>query len=122
HFWYTIIGLVICYILSAKNSPFYPVVWAAVGALLGFGMSLPWIGRGSGDEYQVLTVQCIVAMLLGLVIVLAITTWFPIIKTSTLLFVSTVMFKYMLIVMAIYVLIPKMQNWFFRAMQRMSVR
>jgi membrane-associated phospholipid phosphatase len=105
-FWGITCILTGAYIFSSQEMEWPIVAIASLGALVGFGLSLRWITASTLPD-QTFTPGTLLRMGLGIAAIALFTKLTPIIQTDQALLFATVTAKYALIIMAIFVCVPK---------------
>lgn len=98
---FTIITLL--YIIISQSLPWPPMVPMSIGALIGFGISLRWIGNQAPMLQKKVNIP---TALISLTILIIIEKSMPMLKFNKFAFFCSIIVKYSILVSGIFVLIP----------------
>ncbi len=110
-FWLALASIVTFYILMSLTKLWQPMVMMAIGALIGFGLSLPSMRANKPLNVDV-GFNKLAVILLSFITLIIIVKIIPVVKGSYLLYWLSGIVKYAIVVLMIYSFIPKAQRFF----------
>lgn len=109
-FWLLVIMSILLFIGVASNGVGLPMVFASFGALIGYGLSLPFI-QNRVIHPRSLNFQRVIGSFFSLLIIAFITKLAPLPKDNLFLFYTTGILKYLFLVFMIFSLVPKVLSF-----------
>ncbi|WP_341751326.1 phosphatase PAP2 family protein [Candidatus Tisiphia endosymbiont of Piscicola geometra] len=102
-FWFLLAIIIPLYTIVSQSLPWPPMIPMAIGALIGFGLSLRWIANQAvGLQHKI----SIPTALISLAILIGIAKFIPTVKINIFIFYCSIILKYSFLVFGIFVLIP----------------
>jgi len=102
-YWILLISVVIVYAAVSMGLKWPPMVPMAIGALIGFGLSLQWL-----MSPQLQNKMHLLSAISFLSIMIAVSFMFPILKINTPIYCLNLIFKFSVLTISIFYLIPKL--------------
>ncbi len=111
-FWITAVLLILACGLMSYDSQWLPMASMAMGALLGYGISLYAIGKNTHLMEQGYSIRKFIGILLSLALVVAVVKFLRIEKVDGTFYNAMIIVKYTFILFFIYTIVPELINKF----------
>ena len=108
--FFLLISVVGLYIFISQDLEWPPIALISIGAMTGFVVSLPWLRSASIQNDGLFPQNNTIHLTFGLIALLIIIKFTPVIKTDQLYFYATMLVKYITIMFSIFVLLPGLRK------------
>lgn len=110
-YWLLLFIIIIFYVWVSYHKNFSPLAYISIGALIGYGCSLPFI-----NQFQELKRINLMQIILGLAIIFFFYKILPIFPEVPYLFEISLIVKYFIIIFMISVIIPFLNQTYYRVL------